>query len=142
MRKITLLYILLMFAVCGFAQKQRPFNPEKFQAELEQYVATEAALTIQESSAFFPLYREMRKKQHAIFGQMRRYRFTDTFDDKASMEAIKQQDMLDIQIKLLQQEYHNKFMEILPAGKVFKIIKAEDKFHRQSFKRMVKKNEK
>lgn len=139
MKKFTLLYVMLLLVVCGFAQKPNRFDPERFQAELEQYVATEAALTVQESSAFFPLYREMRKKQHALFAQMRRYRFTDVTDDEASKEAIRQQDLLDIRIKQLQQEYHNRFMEVLPPGKVFKAIKAEDKFHRLSFKRMAKK---
>ena len=38
-------------------------------------------------------------------------------------------------MKQLQQEYHNRFMYILPASKVLKIIKAEEKFHRRAFKR-------
>ena len=40
----------------------------------------------------------------------------------------------DIEIKRLQQAYHEKFLHILPASKVYRIIKAEDKFHRQQFR--------
>ena len=69
---------------------------------------------------------------------MKRYRFADVTDDKVASEAIKEQDKLDIQMKELQQKYHDKFMKLLPAGKVLQIIKAEDKFHRQTFRRMAK----
>lgn len=141
MKRFIFFVLLYCISIGVFSQKHHMFNPEKFQVELERYITIEAALTIQEAATFFPVYREMRKKQHAMFGQMRRLKFVDVADDKAAVEAIRQQDLLDIQVKQLQQEYHNKFMTVLPARKVFQIIKAEEKFHRQSFKRLAKKNE-
>ena len=57
-------------------------------------------------------------------------------DNEACEEAIRKQDELDIQIKQLQQEYHGRFLMMLPANKVLSIIKAEEKFHRQIFKKM------
>ena len=57
--RLLLIAFLMTVVLAGHAQ-QRPFNPAKFEAELEQFVATEAALTPQESSRFFPIYREMR----------------------------------------------------------------------------------
>ena len=38
-------------------------------------------------------------------------------------------------LKELQKKYHEKFMQILPPKKVYDILKAEDRFHRQMFKR-------
>lgn len=137
-KMIALLIGLLLTEILAAQPKER-FDPERFQADLEQFITIEAVLTAQEAAIFFPIYREMKQKQHAIFGQMKRYRFTDVTDDKASHKAIKEQDKLDIQIKELQQKYHDKFMKLLPAGKVLKIIKAEDKFHRQAFRRMTKR---
>ena len=67
--------------------------------------------------------------------QMRGLRHVDTRDDKASMDAIHKQDELELQMKKIQQTYHNKFMKIIPAGKVFLVIRAEEKFHRQAFRR-------
>lgn len=138
MQKIIVLLIGLLLTETVSAQPKERFNPERFQADLEQFIAVEAALTPQEVGMFFPVYREMRQKQHAIFGQMKRYRFADVTDDKVASEAIKEQDKLDIQMKELQQKYHDKFMKLLPAGKVLQIIKAEDRFHRQTFRRMAK----
>ena len=137
-KMIALLIGLLLTEILAAQPKER-FDPERFQADLEQFITIEAVLTAQEAAIFFPVYREMKQKQHAIFGQMKWYRFTDVTDDEASHKAIKEQDKLDIQIKELQQKYHDKFMKLLPAGKVLKIIKAEDKFHRQAFRWMTKR---
>ncbi len=140
-------YLVLMLLIClsmtdVSAQKKHkapPFDPARFQKELEQFITTNAALTPTEAAKFFPLYREMQNKQRALFEQMRRYRFADTKNNKASAEAIKKQDELDIEMKFLQRDYHEKFMRVIPAGKVFQVIKAEDKFHRRAFKRMAGK---
>lgn len=78
----------------------------------------------------------MMKKQRALFDEMRRLRMTNPKDNEACEEAIRKQDELDIQIKQLQQEYHGRFLMMLPANKVLSIIKAEEKFHRQIFRKM------
>ena len=118
-------------------QSQRPpFDPKRFEADLEQYITTHASLTPQEASKFFPVYRQMMKKQRALFDEMRRLRMINPKDNEACEEAIRKQDELDIQIKQLQQEYHGRFLMMLPANKVLSIIKAEEKFHRQIFKKM------
>ena len=120
------------------AQRPKQFDPAKFEAELEQHITTQAGLTPQEASRFFPIYREMRKKQMALMGSDRRHKHVDPNDDKACAEAIRQHDSKDIEVKELQQAFHNKFLKILPAGKVFRIIRAEEQFHRQVFKRVAK----
>lgn len=82
----------------------------------------------------FPVYREMRNKQWAYFANERRLRHIDTSDDKACAEAIRKRDAGDLELKRIQQTYHEKFMTILPSSKVYLIIKAEDNFHRRLFK--------
>lgn len=134
-RRYIIVLLVLLCSVVVMAQEPKKFDPVQFEADLEQFVATEARLTPTESAAFFPLYREMRKKQMAYFGYHRRWHIVDESDDKACAEAIRRLDSNDLEIKRLQQLYHEKFLHILPASKVFRIIKAEEKFHRQQFKR-------
>lgn len=138
-RRTSFLVVLLLTVVTLTASAQKPnrpkFDPAKFEADLEQFITTEAALSPQEAAAFFPLYREMQRKQRVFFDEMKRFRHLDTNDDKACEEAIEKRDKMDIGIKELQQDYHRKFIKVLPAGKVFKIMRAEDKFHRQAFRR-------
>lgn len=134
LKRYIMALTVVLCGVVALANSPEKFNPAKFEADLEQFVATEAALTPSESAAFFPLYREMRNKQLAYFGESRRLCHVDTNDEKACADAIRQSDGNELAIKRLQQEYHEKFMRILPASKVFRVLRAEDKFHRQMFR--------
>lgn len=136
----TIVLIILMLCTFGVAngqhRKRPPFNPAKFEADLEQFITVNACLSPSQAASFFPVYRQMMKKQRALFEEMRRLRMINPKDNEACEEAIRKQDELDIQIKQLQQEYHGRFLMMLPANKVLSIIKAEEKFHRQIFKKM------
>ncbi len=134
--------VLMILMLCTFVvangqhRKRPPFNPAKFEADLEQFITVNACLSPSQAASFFPVYRQMMKKQRALFEEMRRLRMINPKDNEACEEAIRKQDELDIQIKQLQQEYHGRFLMMLPANKVLSIIKAEEKFHRQIFKKM------
>lgn len=136
----TIVLMILMLCTFGVAngqhRKRPPFNPAKFEADLEQFITVNACLSPSQAASFFPVYRQMMKKQRALFDEMRRLRMINLKDNEACEEAIRKQDELDIQIKQLQQEYHGRFLMMLPANKVLSIIKAEEKFHRQIFKKM------
>lgn len=136
----TTVFMILMLCTFGVAngqhRKRPPFNPAKFEADLEQFITVNACLSPSQAASFFPVYRKMMKKQRALFDEMRRLRMINPKDNEACEEAIRKQDELDIQIKQLQQEYHGRFLMMLPANKVLSIIKAEEKFHRQIFKKM------
>lgn len=136
----TTVLMILMLCTFGVAngqhRKRPPFNPAKFEADLEQFITVNACLSPSQAASFFPVYRQMMKKQRALFDEMRRLRMINPKDNEACEEAIRKQDELDIQIKQLQQEYHGRFLMMLPANKVLAIIKAEEKFHRQIFRKM------
>lgn len=137
--RTTVLMILMLctFGVANGQHRKRPhFNPAKFEADLELFITVNACLSPSQAASFFPVYRQMMKKQRALFDEMRRLRMINPKDNEACEEAIRKQDELDIQIKQLQQEYHGRFLMMLPANKVLSIIKAEEKFHRQIFKKM------
>lgn len=135
-----LIFALMLFcsisSVFGQNKKHDRFDPKRFMIELEQFITTQAGLTPAEAANFFPVYREMMDKQRIIFDEIRRIQMVDTRDDKTCAEIIRKQDELDIEIKIIQQQYHTRFLLILPAGKLMKVIKAETQFHRQAFRRM------
>ena len=136
----TTVLMILMLCTFGVAngqhRKHPPFNPAKFEADLEQFITVNACLSPSQAASFFPVYRQMMKKQRALFDEMRRLRMINPKDNEACEEAIRKQDELDIQIKQLQQGYPGKVLMMLPANKVLSIIKAEEKFHRQIFRKM------
>ena len=111
--------------------RQEKFSPERFDAELQDYIVKEACLTPQDVADFFPIYKEMQKKLRTLFDRQRTMRKEMPQDEKACQEAIRHHDEMDLEMKKLQQTYHNRFLEILPASKVYKILRAEDRFHRR-----------
>jgi len=141
MRKILFILLLALCAVCVGAQHRR-FSPQQFQAEMEKFITSEAKLTRKEAARFFPVYSEMCRKKRVLFDEMKRCRKTKPATDAECRKIIQKIDGLDIRIKELERQYHGKFLKILPAGKVYDVLKAEARFHRQAFKRMNGRNSK
>lgn len=112
----------------------KKFNPEEYQRKLEAHITKFAGLTTQESQRFFPLFREMQQKQRTIFMKQRKRSWSMFSDNKAALEAITKHDEAEIQIKKLQQNYHKRFLKVLPASKVLKCIVAEEVFNRKMMK--------
>ena len=121
-------------------ERYNGFDPQKFEIDLQQFIIKQVHLTPQESPKFFPLYSEMRTKQRVVFLRDRENRFVNPNDAKACERAIKNHDANELELKKIQQTYHAKFMKVLPANKVYQVIRAEDAFHRQAFRRAVNKH--
>ena len=138
MRKVLILWVTMMLSCAAYAQQwgQQPgrFDPQRFQKELEQFITKEAGLTPKEAADFFPVYREMMNKQRAVYAQAARYRYMKPKDNAECKKVILRRDELDLQVKEIQKTYHEKFLKIIPATKVFDVINAEDNFHRQSLR--------
>lgn len=138
-RSIFVFFFLLTLCFANAQNKQKYFNRERFQADLEQYITRKAGLTPKEASKFFPLYSEMLRKQRAIHDELKTLKRIKPTTDKECKQNIMKRDKFEIEIKDIQRTYHEKFMQILPACKVYDIIKAEERFHRQMFKRAADK---
>ena len=134
MKKLLCITLCLFYLTLVKAQEQQKFSPEKFQADLEQYITTEAGLTTEEAAKFFPLYREMQQKQRVVYNKMHEL-FKLPHDEASCKRAVQRRDQLEIELKQIAQTYHNKFLRVLPASKVIGTIIAEDKFHRRAFRK-------
>ena len=136
MKKLLVFVVLMLMVVLGAsAEEQQKFSPEKFQADLEQYITTEAGLTNEEAAKFFPLYREMQQKQRVVYNKMHEL-FKLPHDEASCKRAVQRRDQLEIELKQIAQTYHNNFLRVLPASKVIGTIIAEDKFHRRAFRKL------
>jgi hypothetical protein len=135
MKKLIVLLLAMTVALGASAQGFNPqgqkFSPEKFQADLEQFITKEACLTPQEAARFFPIYKEMQAKQRTVYDRQRQLGFGKPADEKGCEKAIRQRDEYDLELKRIQQTYHNKFLSVISASKLYDVIKAEDRFHRQ-----------
>jgi hypothetical protein len=138
MRRVVMMVVALLAMTAGVwaEEKDKKFSPEKFQADLEQYITENAALTPEESARFFPVYRELGQKLRHLYQQQQQIEKSKPQGDANCREAIEQSDRLDIEMKQLQQQYHRRFMDILSSEKIYMILKAENRFYRRALRGM------
>ena len=129
MKRYTVILFSMLLTLMVSAQDQKKFSPEKFQADLEEFITKEAHFDQQEAAKFFPLLRELQAKQRAIYGRMRQT--PKPGDDAKCAEAIREWDRANIELKQLDQQYHKKMMQVVSPSKVFDAIMAESRFHRK-----------
>lgn len=135
MKQTAIIFVLqLLMVVTVSAQGPQKFSPEKFDADMEKFVAAQAKLTEQESELFFPLFREMHQKQRAIYHKIRQATKQKPADDKACEATLKECDKLNIELREIEQRYHQKMLKAIPAQKVYDAIIAENQFHRRSMR--------
>ena len=134
MKKIVVLSLLLMMTFMVSAQDNKRFSPEKFEADPRCFITKEASLTPQEADKLFPVFREMREKQRVIYDKMRKLGMNKASDDEACKQFIIEYDKLNLELGQLDVTYHKKMMKLIPACKVYAVMKAEKRFHRQMMK--------
>lgn len=140
-QKMAILLIFLSIGISMQAQdKKKPgFSKEEFRARQESYLTEKTELTKEEAAKFFPIYFELQDRKKAVndegWRQIRKGKDPKTTESeyeqivdnivKARIEA----DKLDL-------EYLQKFKKILSAKKIYKLQRAEMKFHRDILKIM------
>jgi len=131
----------LLLAACwlctmiGSAQEApKKFSPEQFDQELRQCIIKEACLTTEEAEKFFPVYKEMQQQQRQLFMRQRQLGTKKPNDENGCKKAIQERDDIEMEQKRIQQTYHNKFFDLLPASKVYDILQAEERFHRNKLR--------
>ena len=132
-----ILFVTVFVCLCVFgarAEEPQKFSPERFQSAMEQFIAREACLTPEESAKFFPLFREMQTKQRVVFARIKKECSVKPVDETECKKMVQKRDMYELELKSIQQTYHNKFFSVIPPSKVYDVIRAEDRFHRHAFR--------
>lgn len=136
-KRLYSLFLALLFVLVASAQQDkqnRRFSPEQFDAELQKFITQEANLTSQEAAKFFPVYKEMLFKQRTQYMRQRQMGRNKPADEEGCKKAVQERDEIELEQKRILQHYHNKFLELLPASKVYDVLQAEDKFHREKLR--------
>ncbi len=140
MKKYFLTFLMMAVVTIAGAQDKKKFSPQKFQADMEQFITEKAGLTPQEAAKVFPLLRQMQEKQRSIYVEMHKMAKNKPADEAGCTAVIDEYDKMNIELKKIEQCYHKRMMKEVPASKVFEIIKAEYRFHRSWMKGGKQKN--
>lgn len=114
------------------ASRRNPEARARVEAARAAYITERLQLTSQEAEKFWPVYREFDGKRKTY---MQEYR-------KAKKEGMSDEKLIDLQLKLKQQEldlekdYTKKFSKIIPPEKLVKLRSAEKDFNRMVMRQL------
>ncbi|MBW6535881.1 MAG: hypothetical protein K0B11_12810 [Mariniphaga sp.] len=143
MKKIFLFAVLLTIGFATFAQpkdKDHESRWEKYRADKVAFLTSNLELSPAEAQKFWPVYNKLEKERWEA------QKFRREMEEKVQ-EA--EESMSDNNIKRLTREfagslqkeanllvdYNEKFLEILPPGKVLRLYKAENEFRMYMIKK-------
>ena len=134
MKNIVLAFAFLLSTV-AFAQPQgqrqgrERVNPEGLRARMDAYLTKKANLTAEEAKAVLPIFKELKDKQRELHMQMIKIK-RETKPGSDFEKALLRIAELNKQAVSLESDYYERMCKAVSAEKAFRIVKAEDKFHR------------
>ena len=138
MKRYFILLINICISLTTFAQERS--SKEEFQAKKREYMSEKASLTPEEADKFFPLYFELQEKKAATNGKAwQKAKLKEETATDADYEAVVD-GFVDAQIQnsMLDKDFIQKCKTFLSAKKIYKLYRAEIKFHRNMLKIMQK----
>lgn len=115
----------------GQMNKQPRFDPQQWEQMMYMTIVREAGLTPAEAQTFVPLYKEMREKQRTMSGQIVELKKQKYNAEKDYFNAINKIKNLQVEMAELEANYYKRLCKAVGAEKIFKLMQAEDRFHRQ-----------
>ena len=142
-----LFFILMTLASGAWAQPpqggphHKRFNPEEFKKKLEATINEAAGFSDDESAKFFSLFHEMKEKQRKLNQEARtlQKQVSKCDNDDEAKKTITRIEAINVENAQLEQEYYNRICQSVPATKVLKAMRAEDKFSRDMLKRITER---
>lgn len=141
MIRIQTLILLLFIGSASFAQKKWSDEEWKqFKAEKVSYITTTLELTPEEAQLFWPLYNQSEKERIALFDE-RRALDCQKDEEIKKMSDQKVAELTRARINIherevaLEKKYNEKYLEVLPAHKVYQLYRVENQHRRNLLKK-------
>ena len=132
---ITAMFVLMpMLAMTQPSEQSQDgprFDPQRFEQMVEQTLTKAGELSPDEARTFFPLYKEMREKQRTMGREVHELKCSHPADAKACSATIAKIKRLQVEMAELEQSYYKRFLRVVSPEKLFRMMKAEDDFHRR-----------
>jgi Spy/CpxP family protein refolding chaperone len=143
--------LIFLFSIVTFGQpgKLLKEKQEQIKSIKVAFITNELSLTPDEAAKFWPVYNTFEDKQQEI----RRTRLKgyinrldeDTFDtlsEKESATLLTQLESTEDDLYQLRKKFNNDLRAVLPAVKILKLKKAEEKFNRRLLQQFKERREK
>ena len=145
MKKILLILALICCSatvIVAQPQQKKLFSHEEFCNKQKEFITKHAKLTPEEAKAFFPLFFELQKKKWEINKNARKQARNNEPGNKLTEEQYSKlvNEFADAKIEIakLEKSYIEKYLKVIPAGKILDVQRAEDRFQREMIKNMTR----
>lgn len=129
--------LLLTTSMMAQEQKRARFNPQEFKAKMESYIVQKAELTQSESETVLPIFFEMKEKQRKLMQTEHKLKQDNTAarTDKDYQAILN--EIMDIRVEAAKigAAYFKKMSKAISPQKVYRIMCADDSFHREMLRR-------
>lgn len=131
--------IILLSQTLIIAQSETGFQSKKEKIETQKvaFITTKLNLTTDESKNFWPVYNEYETKQEATREEFKKnYKITsaDSLTEEQANKLLTAQSQMEQDLLNLKFEYITKFLAVLPAVKVVKLVESEKAFKKALLK--------
>lgn len=134
-----ILFSLVLLCCMTTVLAQKHFDCEAFEQQLISYVTHQAKLSADEARRFQPIYKEMVTKKRALHDQLRVVRHQKATSDRVARSLITRADDLEIRMKQVEKDYHQRMLKVVSPLKLKKVLEAERKYHRLMLRKAAKK---
>ncbi len=142
MKKIlfVILFSWVTLALCAQSNSLTDERRKEFEAQKVAFFTQELELSPEEAAVFWPLYNEMRRKYREVEtvmkGECKRIRESEKLQESDYETAIHFMLAQEQKLRDIKKEYYGKLMKVVPASKIWRLERAEHKFHRQLFEKL------
>lgn len=129
----------MLLSLAVLPTQAQKHDADRFDADRARFLVRETQLSVEDSAAFFTLYNEMQTKKRQLHDRMKAQPKQQPATEDSCRAVIIERDMLDLQMKAVEQDYHARMMQQLQPSLVFRLLQAETRFYRQCFRKAAKK---
>ena len=107
------------------------------------YLSSKLSLTAEESQKFWPLFREYHKRREVSSVKRKSLNVpSHGLTQEESLRIINEYIEVKVQQALLLEEFHKKYLEVLPPQKVLELYKIDEEFNKHLLKQIKQSGQK
>jgi len=102
-----------------------------------EFLSSKVTFTPEEAQQFWPLFREYHQKREATTSKSKKLEFLpQNLSNDEYLEIVN--DYISVKTKqaLLQDEYHNKYLKVIPPKKLLEFYKFDEEFNKNLLKQI------
>jgi len=142
MKNLKFIYLILLVCFTTAAVYSQKGGHEYIQQKRVEYLTVNMDLSVEESQKFWPVYNEFSKKKTDLsesykekYGDFKKFEGAGEEDFKKALEGMVENRISQAE---LMKQYNAKYLQVLPAEKVYQLYRLEEEFNKNLMRQLRK----